>query len=185
MRTMLSLLLVVWILSAPTTALAQITQSYTYDAAGRLVAVTTAAPSNGVMASYDLDRADNRALRQVYATTLSPTPWMMTGDQSLVTSQRMVSQDGRFRLELQQDGNLVLYFGSMPLWATNTPSGRQLYFRVQGDGNAVLYDVDFQPVWASNTSGYPGAVLTLQNDGNLVLRDVGGTIRWQTDTCCH
>ncbi|MBO9500887.1 hypothetical protein [Brevundimonas sp. A19_0] len=166
-------------------AVAQVTQTYTYDANGRLIAVATATSTGGVTTGYDLDDANNRDIREAYGTTLSSVAWTMSNDQSLVTSQKMVSQDGRFRLELQQDGNLVLYFGSTPLWATNTPSGRQLYFRVQGDGNAVLYDVEFDPVWASNTASYPGATLTLQNDGNLVLRDTGGTIRWQSNTCCH
>lgn len=185
MQTIAPWTLLAGLLLAAGPAAAQVTQTYTYDANGRLIAVATATPTGGVTTGYDLDAADNRVLREAYATTLSGTAWIMTNNQSLVTSQKMVSQDGRFRLELQQDGNLVLYFGSTPLWATNTTTGRQLYFRVQADGNAVLYNVDFDPVWASNTSSYPNAVLTLQNDGNLVLRDSGGTIRWQTNTCCH
>jgi hypothetical protein len=173
------------LLYAAQPAAAQVTQTYTYDANGRLIAVATANPTGGVTTGYDLDAADNRVLREAYATVKSGTTWTMTNDQALVTSQKMVSQDGRFSLLLQQDGNLVLYFGSTPLWATNTPTGRQLYFRVQADGNAVLYNVEFDPVWASNTATYSGATLTLQNDGNLVLRDTGGTIRWQSNTCCH
>lgn len=167
-------------------AQAQVTQSYSYDGNGRLVAVATARADGGTTTTYDLDAADNRDLRQAYATSYPSDPWRMLGDDSLVTTQKMVSQDTRFRLELQWDGNLVLYFVGTPLWATNTVDGRQLYFRMQSDGNAVLYDVDFDPVWASNTSGNAGAYLHLRNDGNLVLYAADTvTVLWQSNTCCH
>lgn len=165
---------------------AQDTQTYTYDVHGRLAAVATARPSSGVLTGYGLDDAGNRTLRQAYGVSFPSPAHEMSYDDTLVTQQMMTSQDGRFTLVLQQDGNLVLYFGATPLWATHTPSGRSFYFRVQGDGNAVLYDINFQAIWATHTLGHPGAVLTLQNDGDLVLRDAAGTsVLWRSNTCCH
>lgn len=169
-----------------TTAAAQATQTYTYDVHGRLIAVATARPTDGVVTAYDYDDADNRTGRQAYAVSMPTLSYRMNGGDTLVPTQLLTSQDTRFTLVLQQDGNLVLYFGSSPLWASATTSGRSLYFQMQADGNAVVYDVDFAPLWASNTGGNSGAYLTLQNDGNLVLRDSGGTtVLWQSNTCCH
>lgn len=55
-----------------------------------------------------------------------------------------------------------------PLWATGTV-GRGSTFKVQGDGNVVLYDSRGQALWATMTNGNPGAFLAVQPDGNLVV----------------
>jgi len=61
---------------------------------------------------------------------------------------------GPYRLNMQTDGNLVLYNGSWsPIWATGTGgSGNQL--NLQPDGNLVMYSNTGSPLWASNTGGH-------------------------------
>jgi hypothetical protein len=93
----------------------------------------------------------------------------------------LVSQDGRFRLLYQQDGNLVLYGPTGPRWASNTRGSSVGSCDLQGDGNFVLYDAAVRPRWATGTNGKPGAWLLLQNDGNLVLYRAGVPI-WATGT---
>src|SRR5262249_721483 len=66
------------------------------------------------------------------------------------------SCDCRFKLIMQQDGNLALYGKSGPaLWATNTNNGYAAV--MQDDGNFVLYGKSSDPIWASNTYGHQGA----------------------------
>jgi hypothetical protein len=91
------------------------------------------------------------------------------------------SCDGRFTFAMQGDGNLVLYKGTRPLWASNTWHSAARYATMQGDGNLVLYDPSHHPVWASHTNRHPGAYLVVQNDGNVVIYQ-GHTPLWATNT---
>jgi hypothetical protein len=113
------------------------------------------------------------------ADTLSP-------DQSLSPGHAVESGDGRFSLDYQGDGNLVLYQeGVGPIWASGTggTSAGQAY--MQADGNFVIYDGGGTPIWHTGTSGNSGAFLRVQNDGNVVIHSAGGGLLWQTGTCCH
>lgn len=182
---LLALGAVAWFTAAPPVA-AQDSQTILYDANGRVVAVTTAQASGGVTASYGFDDADNRQGRSALAHVGPTVAWQLTNDQTLLPTQKLTSQDGRFVLTLQRDGNLVLTFGATILWSSGTATGRSVYFRVQAGGNAVIADPAGTAIWQSNTGGNAGAVLTLQNDGNLVMKNAAGTtILWQSNTCCH
>lgn len=182
---LLALGAVAWF-AASSPATAQDSQTILYDANGRVVAVTTAQASGGVTASYGFDDADNRLSRGAVAHTGPTVAWQLTSEQTLVPTQKLTSQDGRFTLTLQRDGNLVLHFGATVLWNSGTATGRSIYFRVQAGGNAALVDAAGLPVWTSGTNGNWYSVLTLQNDGNLVMKNAAGTtILWQSNTCCH
>lgn len=100
----------------------------------------------------------------------------------LLSGASISSEDGRFSLVMQGDGNLVLYrSGAGALWATGT-TGKQAAFAVmQNDGNLVLYTPNGAPVWASGT-GTPGSVLILQDDGNLVIYAPGSKAIWASNT---
>ena len=103
--------------------------------------------------------------------------------QGLVIGQSIASSDGRFRLVLQSDGNLVLYHGSQALWASNTAGHADVWdAAMQGDGNLVIYDVRGRPLWASNTAGRAGAFVVVQNDGNLVVYDPANHAWWASNT---
>jgi hypothetical protein len=130
-----------------------------------------------------------------YSSPQSPTTlfWPCCGGQGPVSGS-LVSNDGRFRLTYQNDGNFVLYQGNTPLWSSHTalsvPTGGYTAYqaRFQADGNLVVYDYYAgaeTPVWASNTDGNPGSTLNLQNDGNLVIYNASGKAIWSTKTCCR
>ena len=106
---------------------------------------------------------------------------MNSGD-FLLPGQSRQSGDGRFRLVYQVDGNLVLYQGSNPLWATATYGTTPGFVSMQTDGNFVVYDSTGRPVWASNTWGRPGAGLMVQDDGNTVIYSTGSSPLWATNT---
>ena len=103
-------------------------------------------------------------------------------DQVLDAGSELLSPNGRHRLVMQSDGNLVLYRQSgAPKWATGT-DGRQIGAAyMQGDGNLVLYCAA-GAVWASGTDGNAGAILVMQDDGNLVIYSAGGAALWATGT---
>jgi hypothetical protein len=100
-----------------------------------------------------------------------PMPDRLTPGQSLFTNGSITSGDGRFRLIMQTDGNLVVYRNNdnRALWATGTQGSDVHRAVMQTDGNLVLYHVNNAPAWASNTAGKPGSFLAMQNDGNLVI----------------
>jgi hypothetical protein len=92
----------------------------------------------------------------------------------------IIGSASRCFLRLQEDGNLVLYYGSPDrygrpvsgarvLWASNTNGRAVEKARMQFDGNFVLYGYDRRPVWASNTQGNPAAWLIVQEDCNVVI----------------
>lgn len=96
------------------------------------------------------------------------------------------SCDGRFRLVMQTDGNLVLYFGNAVLWAANTSNNIGAYMVMQADGNVAIYNMTNMAVFSSGTFNHPGAVLFIRNDGNMLVQtlhaDGGSSIWWQTNT---
>jgi hypothetical protein len=101
---------------------------------------------------------------------------VLTPNQSLLPNQPLQSCDGRLELLLQSDGNLVVYQGNTPIWASGTVGQSVSIVWMQGDGNLVEYAPSGKPVWASNTAGRNGAFLRLQDDGELTIVDTAGII---------
>lgn len=91
------------------------------------------------------------------------------------------SPDGRFRFGLQADGNLVHSGPTGPIWATMTFDAMG-FLEMQGDGNLVLYNSGSVPIWHSATPYFPGAYLAVQSDGNVVIFSATGIPVWATNT---
>jgi hypothetical protein len=92
------------------------------------------------------------------------------------------SPSGRFVLQMQCDGNLVLrYPGNLPHWASDTAGGPGSVLQMQNDGNAVVYSAGHVARWATGTAGHPGARLALQDDGNLVVVAKGNIPIWASE----
>ena len=113
----------------------------------------------------------------------------ITSHREMPEGSFLQSGDGRWKMVVQGDGNLVVYQseGNIPIWASNTGGQGAYPFKlaVQSDGNVVIYGTD-RPTWATNTNGVGTGPYTLvmQDDANLVLYDQNGPI-WATDTCCR
>lgn len=121
---------------------------------------------------------------------LSATPvfaWSATlqAGQSLSDNQSLVSPNGDSHLDMQSDGNLVLYtMQGQWLWQTYTHDTAGTVVFMQGDGNLVLRDIPTgNAIWNSSTGGHPNSAyyLSLQNDDNLVIYGPSGSI-WSTNT---
>lgn len=149
---------------------------------------STACPGQHLYARLDellaLASGSDSAPPPAPAAPPSPGCGRLDAGASLAPGQSKMSCDGRFTFVHQTDGNVVLYQGSTPLWATATHGKSTGSLAMQGDGNLVLYTPSGAPLWASGTHGRPGAFLALQNDGNAVIYQ-GSTPRWATNTCCR
>lgn len=64
----------------------------------------------------------------------------------------LVSPDRRYRADVQSDGNFVVYGPNGAIWSTRT-SGSGVHLDVQRDGNVVLYTGSNGVLWASYTRG--------------------------------
>jgi hypothetical protein len=129
--------------------------------------------------------AGSKVLAGTPYIALSPDatePATLLANQSLKPGQELRSNDGRFVLAYQGDGNLVLYYGSSALWNSGTAGTLPKQAVMQGDGNLVVYDIADRAVFSTRTFGNPGARLILQNDGNLVIYTTGGSPRWASGT---
>jgi hypothetical protein len=125
-------------------------------------------------------------------TPTPPTP--PTGNNRLSAGQRLsggqglTSPNGRFHLNMQTDGNLVIYDGTSPIWSTGTwnlPADRKpTRAEMQADGNLVLYSAANQAAWASASwgSGRVSPYLLMQDDGNAVIYHNGQAPIWSSGT---
>lgn len=100
----------------------------------------------------------------------------------------LVSQDGRFKFKMQDDGNLVLWFNNRGLWSSNTNSGNGIYkAELTPSGQLVVTNQYGNFIWQSNgdDSRRGPFQLVAQNDGNVVIygqRDGGFFPVWATNT---
>jgi len=76
---------------------------------------------------------------------------------------------GNYELDMQNDGNLVIYGPSgAALWYSGTANPGTTYLAAQTDGNLVVYSGG-RALWNAGTGGHPGAYTCFQTDGNLVV----------------
>lgn len=104
--------------------------------------------------------------------------------QALTPGQRLTSQDGRFNLILQTDGNLVMYDPhNRAIWASNSSGHPNTSEAImQADGNLVLYENGSNAYWATQTAGDASQPsLVMQSDGNLVMYSTGASY-WSSKT---
>jgi hypothetical protein len=105
-------------------------------------------------------------------------------NQQLNVNDQLTSGNGKVKLILQSDGNLVLYRtdNNRALWASNTVGKPITRAVMQGDGNFVVYDANNHAYWATGTWPHPGAWIVLQSDGNLVIYDGAMHPLWTSNT---
>lgn len=106
----------------------------------------------------------------------------LTGD----PDQMLLSDDGRYKLKMQGDGNLVIYNPyNAAIWQSYSAGNIGGNVRMQSDGNLVVYDANGAAKWASSWYAYtfyPGSTLLMQNDGNLVIYLPNGGYSWVSNT---
>ncbi len=137
-----------------------------YDTGGRPVFFTSTQGNPGARLRVGDDgvlrilAADDTSVLWVPSVTLAPSEQLRPG-------QSLFSPSGRYQLAMQNDGNLVLYDGSRPLFSSNTFGRSVNRLEMQTDGNLVIYDTAGRAIFSTNTQGNPGARLRLGDDGLL------------------
>ena len=101
---------------------------------------------------------------------------------ALQPGDALVSPNGRYHLELQTDGNLVLTGPTGVAWDSGTRGKGVATAEMQADGNFVLYTAERNVVWDADTTG-PGAHLLLQDDRNVVILAADGVTLLWTPNC--
>ena len=102
-------------------------------------------------------------------------PHILTPEQKLKPGQSLVSPNGTYHLNFQEDGDLVLCKTSDPktsLWSSGTKGKASFKAIVQRDGNFVIYDASTTALWSTGVEKSGSRIdawLMLQNDGNLVV----------------
>jgi len=93
----------------------------------------------------------------------------------------LVSSNGRYRLAMQTNGNLVLSSEGHVLWASHTGGHPEAAATMQRDGNFVVYQRR-RAIWNSETShrGRQAYYLLVQPDGNVVISTPAGKAIWGT-----
>ena len=104
----------------------------------------------------------------------------LSAGQELQAGQDLVSPGGQYTLDMQTDGNLVVYGNGCVIWNSNTGgSGSHNFLAMQADGNLVIYTSAGKPVWNSKTAGTGSQnTLEMQVDGNLVVYASGSKPVW-------
>ena len=151
------------------------------------IALTATRPTPPVASTTTPSPSPSASATATATATASATAGcgVLTANQTVAVNQPIVSCDGRFKLVLGGDGNLVLYQGSTALWSAKTygKGGTKAY--MQGDGNFVIYTASGSPVWSTGTAGNSGASLSVQDDGNVVIYSAAGKGLWSTGTAGH
>lgn len=103
---------------------------------------------------------------------------------SLYPDQAITSENGRFRLIYQLDGNLVLYDdqNKIPLWDSKSTGSSPGVAVLQDDGNLVVYDGSERVVYKSNIPPSSGSYLLVENSGNMAIYDRCTTLVWESKT---
>jgi pseudomonalisin len=112
------------------------------------------------------------------ASHVSPT---LPANLALHPGDSLGSVGLQYRLVMQTDGNLVETGDGRALWSTGTAAHPGAYFKMQTDGNAVVYTSTGKPLWSTGTSvgGNVVAEVGIGSDGNVWVKRNGAGVVWQ------
>ena len=159
-------------LCAPVVSQAQVTQTYSYDANGRLTGVVTTGGAGTHTSAYAYDAANNRTSRSQTGVTAWAAVTQLPIDQFLRPDEALVSPDGHYSFAMRSSGRLELWSGDEP--ATTDFGSLVAAFSLTEDGQA-----QFAPSFAF-AAPTANVWVALRNDGQLALLDDAGGEVWRS-----
>ncbi len=167
-------------LFVPSVAGAQVVQSYTYDANGRLTGVATSGSAGTHTSAYAYDAANNRVSRSQTGASAWASLSRLPSDQFLQPDEALFSPDGRYSFALRSSGKMELWFGDEPAEAglqalpaafdltsagqarfaaspTASGSAADTWLVLRDNGVLVLTDETDRPLWSSGDHVNAGA----------------------------
>ena len=94
----------------------------------------------------------------------------------------ITSKNNKLELNMQDDGNLVLYCGSIAIWSSETSGdGAKKWATFQKDGNLAIRQ-DEKIIYASNSYNGGGEKFVVEDDANLVIYANTGMAIWSSKT---
>lgn len=92
-------------------------------------------------------------------------------DGILKKGDSLSSENGEYKLILQQNGNLQVLYGTTVIWSSNTINSKVEDLHFARSGNLVISGTGQQTYWSTNTGNTsPKAeILVISNDGDLQL----------------
>jgi hypothetical protein len=135
--------------------------------------------NNGNLVMYSRTRVVQWSSRQDVHT--------LTEDQVLRSGQSRRSPNGRYRLVMQRDGNVVLHAkgSQQELWSSQSGGHAGATAELQEDGNLVVYSPSRSPLFWTATQGQAGNRLVVQNDGNVVVYSPARVALWSSAEDVH
>lgn len=180
----LRVLLILLAAGLSTAAQAQTTDTYRYDALGRLSSTSSAsAGGGGSWVRYQFDLAGNRTNVRSSDFNAPVSRHELRANEQFVTGQALYSPDFVYELIAMANGNLMLRTSSSVLWCTGTTTGQTLTVYMGGSGQLSVYNADLNPLWQSGSSGSAASKLVVGNDGSLRIYD-GAVAIWTASGGC-
>jgi hypothetical protein len=118
------------------------------------------------------------------SNNVAASPNSMVAESMLKRNESKTSPNGKYKLTLQEDGNVVLTKNGVKIWETNTAGKNVDAFKIQNDGNLVAFAQGGTAVWSSGTGGKGdnSSALVVQDDGNVVVYKNGQDAIWSSGT---
>jgi hypothetical protein len=103
--------------------------------------------------------------------------------ETLEINRSLYSENGKYQVKMQSDGNLVIYSGATAIWQSGTSGLGYARLRLESTNVLSVYLYDQNKVaWKTAASTRPALGLVMQNDGNLVMYDTSKASMWQSGT---
>jgi len=92
----------------------------------------------------------------------------LSNDQRIYIGEQVESTNGKYRLVMQSDGNLVFYdVSNRVIWSTNTAGSDANRAVFHTGGNLTLYTATNDVIWSSGTKGYGAERIVVNDNGTL------------------
>jgi hypothetical protein len=110
--------------------------------------------------------------------------YLLRPNQLLRPGQSRRSQNGRYLLRMQGNGDLAIVDRAQNQvhWTSQTPGNPGAYAAMQPGGNLVVYSRTGAALYASGTTGGAGTYVAMQDQGNAVIYEPGGAALWSSET---